>query len=48
MKKHIATYRRLHELNDANKPSSNKGGGESKDHSVGEFLLGAAEEGMLY
>jgi hypothetical protein len=52
MKKHVATYRKLHDMSaNANKPSSNKGGGESKDNDVmGEFLLGAdAEaEGMLY
>jgi len=36
MKKHIATYRRLHDL--THKPSSNKGGGQ--DSGGGEFVAG--------
>jgi hypothetical protein len=36
MKKHIATYRRLHDL--THKPSSNKGGGQ--DLAGGEFIAG--------
>jgi hypothetical protein len=45
MKKHVATYRRLHELNDANKPSSNKGGGDHEEPNClvgggGEFVAG--------
>ena len=41
MKKHIATYRRLHELNNANKPSSSKGGGQDlAGAGGGEFIAG--------
>ncbi len=55
MKRHVATYRKLHALTaDANKPSANKGGnkndGDKNDSDGGEFLFGNNEinEGMAY
>jgi hypothetical protein len=51
MKRHVATYRKLHALTaDANKPSANKGGGDKNDSGGGEFLFGNNEinEGMAY
>lgn len=50
MKRHVATYRKLHTLTaDANKPSANKGGYKN-DGVGGEFLFGNNEnnEGMAY
>jgi hypothetical protein len=50
MQKHVATYRRLHDL--TNKPSSNKGGGASdgnEDASLGEVMVNPdGEDGMNY
>jgi hypothetical protein len=40
MKKHIATYRNLHDQTLANKPSSNKGGGGDNIVVHGEFIAG--------
>jgi hypothetical protein len=55
MKKHVATYRRLHDLTaNANKPSANKGGGAHDDEHTclvggGEILVGPEEvQGMMY
>ena len=48
MKKHVATYRRLHDL--TNKPSDKKGGGEHNDDTfnfMGEVRF-VPEEGMSY
>jgi hypothetical protein len=43
MKKHVATYRRVHDMSaNANKPSSNKGGGNKVDDKfnfMGELLV---------
>jgi hypothetical protein len=47
MQKHVATYRRLHDL--TNKPSSNKGGaphGEEDVASLGEVMVNP--DGMNY
>lgn len=47
MKRHVATYRKLHTLTaDANKPSANKGG--YKNDGVGGELLFGNEDGMAY
>ena len=54
MKRHVATYRKLHALTaDANKPSANKGGGDKNDGDKndsggGELLFGNEDEGMAY
>lgn len=49
MKRHVATYRKLHALTaDANKPSANKGGGDKNDSGGGELLFGNEDEGMAY
>jgi hypothetical protein len=41
MKRHVATYRKLHDITaNAHKPSSNKGGGDNQG-VVGEFVVGA-------
>ena len=48
MKRHVATYRKLHTLTaDANKPSANKGGYKN-DGGGGELLFGIEDEGMAY
>jgi hypothetical protein len=40
MKRHVATYRKLHDITaNAHKPSSNKGGGDNQG-VVGEFIVG--------
>lgn len=45
MKRHVATYRKLHDITaNAHKPSSNKGGGHDTTNDkgvVGEFIVGA-------
>jgi hypothetical protein len=50
MKRHVATYRKLHDLTNAPKPSSNKGGnkndGATSPGLGGEFLFG--DEDMAY
>jgi hypothetical protein len=46
MQKHVATYRRLHDLS-ANKPSDKKGGGDGTFDNTGE-ILGVHNKGMAY
>jgi hypothetical protein len=51
MQRHVATYRKLHDLTaDANKPSANKGGDKNDGvgNSGGELLVGNEDEGMAY